>query len=63
MEAATLCDIAQRHHVDWIVVKAISDHADDTKWQHEQDHQRQAAENAAQFVFQVIGQPGFLPRE
>jgi len=62
MEAATLCDIAQRHHVSWIVVKAISDRADDCKWQHEQEYQRLAAENATQFVFYVIGQPGFLPR-
>ncbi len=62
MEAATLCDLAQRYHVSWIVVKAISDHADGTKRQHEQDHQRQAAQNAAQFVFHVIGQPGFVPR-
>lgn len=61
MEAATLCDVAQRHHVSWIVVKAIADHADGTKRQHEQDHQRLAAEHAAQFVFHVIGQPGFVP--
>ncbi len=63
MEAATLSDVAQRHHVSWIVVKAISDRADGNKCQHEQEYQRLAAENAAQFVFQVIGQPGFLPRE
>lgn len=62
MEAATLCDVAQRHHVSWIVVKAISDRADGTKRQHEQEHQHQAAQNAAQFVFHVIGRPGFLPR-
>jgi len=62
MEAATLCDIAQRHHVSWIVVKAISDQADGNKRQHEQEYQGLAAENAAQFVFHVIGQPGFLPR-
>jgi len=62
MEAATLCDLAQRHHVSWIVVKAISDHADGTKRQHEQEHQRLAAEQAAQFVLHVIGQPGFLPQ-
>jgi nucleoside phosphorylase len=62
MEAATLCDIAQRHHVGWIVVKAISDRADGAKRQHEQEHQRLAAENATQFVFHVIQQPGFLPR-
>lgn len=62
MEAATLCDLAQRYHVSWIVVKAISDHADGNKREHEQEHQSKAAQNAAQFVFHVIGQPGFLPR-
>jgi len=62
MEAATLCDVAQRHHTSWIVVKAISDCADGTKRQHEQEHQRLAAENAAQFVLYVVGLPGFLPR-
>lgn len=62
MEAATLCDLAQRHHRSWIVVKAVSDYADGNKCQHEQEYQRLAAEHAAQFVFHVIGQPGFLPR-
>ena len=62
MEAATLCDLAQRHHVSWIAVKAISDWADGNKCQHEQEHQRLAAEHAARFVLYVIGQPGFLPR-
>lgn len=62
MEAATLCDIAQRHHVSWIAVKAISDWADGNKCQHEQERQRLAAEHAARFVLYVIGQPGFLPR-
>lgn len=62
MEAATLCDVAQRHHVSWIVVKAISDRADGNKRQHEQEHQRLAAEHAAQFVFHVIGRLGFVPR-
>ncbi|HZO72790.1 MAG TPA: hypothetical protein VFB60_11360 [Ktedonobacteraceae bacterium] len=62
MEAATLCDVAQRYHVNWIVVKAISDRADGNKQQHEQEYQRLAAENAVQFVFHVISQPSFLPR-
>ncbi|HZO75694.1 MAG TPA: hypothetical protein VFB60_26040 [Ktedonobacteraceae bacterium] len=62
MEVATLCDIAQRHHVSWIAVKAISDWADGNKQQREQEHQYLAAEHAARFVLHVIGQPGFLPR-
>lgn len=61
MEAATLCDVAQRHHVDWIVVKAISDWADGTKGQNEQIYQQLAATNAAQFVLHVLRQPSFLP--
>lgn len=62
MEGATFCDVALRNHVDWIVVKAISDWADGTKRQDEQEQQKYAAENAARFVYHIIRQPDFIQK-
>ncbi len=62
MEGATFCDVALRNHVDWIVVKAIADWANGNKRQDEQEHQKYAAENAAQFVHHIIRQPDFLQK-
>jgi nucleoside phosphorylase len=62
MEGATFCDVALRNHVDWIVVKAIADWADGRKRQDEQEHQKYAAENAAQFVLHILRQPDFLQK-
>ena len=63
MEGATLCEVALRNHVGWIVVKAIADWADGNKQQDEQEQQRHAAENAAQFVYHVLRQPGFIQKK
>lgn len=62
MEGAALCDVALRTHVSWIVVKAIADWADGHKRQCEQEQQKHAAENAAQYVFHVLRQPGFMQK-
>ncbi len=63
MEGATLCEVALRNHVGWIVVKAIADWADGNKRQDEQEQQKRAAENAAQFVYHVLRQPGFIQKK
>jgi nucleoside phosphorylase len=60
MEGATLCDVALRNHVGWIVVKAIADWADGNKRQDEQEQQKHAAEHAAQFVYHVLQQADFI---
>lgn len=54
MEAAGLYVASMKHHIDWIVVKAICD------WGENKDKsvQPQAAENAASLVFHVIKQGG-----
>lgn len=58
MEGAGLYAAAQRHKVDWILVKAISDWADGRKRRGKATNQRLAAHNAAAFTLHVIGQGG-----
>lgn len=62
MEGAAFCDVALRKRVDWIVVKAIADWADGNKRQDEQERQKYAAENAAQFAYHVLRQPDFIQK-
>lgn len=63
MEGAGLYVAAQRHKVDWILVKAISDWADGSKGLGGREYQRRAAHNAAAFVRHVLGQGGLGPAE
>lgn len=63
MEGATLCDVALRNHVSWIVVKAIADWADGNKQHYELEQQKYAAENAAQFVYHVLRQSDFIQKK
>jgi hypothetical protein len=62
MEGAGLYAAAHQHHVDWILVKAISDWADGKKAQHKDENQALAARNAAEFVFYVLSQGGFAKK-
>jgi nucleoside phosphorylase len=57
MEGASLYEVANRKHVEWVLVKAICDWADADK---NDAHQVLAAKNAARFVIQVVGQDQFV---
>lgn len=57
MEGASLHEVGNHNHVEWILVKAICDWADAAK---NDDHQRKAAKNAARFVLEVVGQDQFV---
>ena len=59
MEGGGLYAAAQRKKVDWILVKAICDWGDGHKKQHEDQRQKEAAENAARFTKYVIEKGGF----
>lgn len=59
MEGAGLYASAVRHHVDWILVKAICDWADGKKHENKKQRQATAAQNAARFAIYVIEQGGF----
>ena len=59
MEGVGLYESAQRHHVDWLLVKAICDWADSNKYQDKDKRQQQAAANAARFTLHVLRQGGF----
>ena len=57
MEGASLYEVANDKHVEWVLVKAICDWADGDK---NDDHQKQAAKNAARFAIQVLSQDQFI---
>lgn len=59
MEGVGLYESAQRHHVAWILVKAISDWGDSNKHLDKAKHQQEAATNAARFTIHVLRQGGF----
>jgi nucleoside phosphorylase len=59
MEGIGLSSVAHIRKVDWILVKAICDWADGNKHEDKDKRQRQAAENAADFVMHVINKGGF----
>lgn len=59
MEGAGLYSAAQRHKVDWILVKAITDWADGKKGRNKRQRQALAASGAARFVLHVLQQGGF----
>jgi nucleoside phosphorylase len=61
MEGEGLYVAAERHKVDWILVKAICDWADGHKAQNKDQHQQEAARNAAQFVVYVASKGGLAP--
>ncbi|WP_376794671.1 TIR domain-containing protein [Thermogemmatispora sp.] len=63
MEGAGLYAAAMRERCEWIVVKAICDWGDGHKGENKEENQRRAAENAARFVFFVLGQGGLAPRK
>ncbi|MEU8046892.1 hypothetical protein AB0B71_22435 [Micromonospora echinofusca] len=52
MESYALAGVAAEHKVDWIAVRGISDWGDTAKGD---DHRDEAARNAAELVFHVIG--------
>lgn len=56
MEGAGLYSAASDAKTDWILVKGICDWADETK---HDDFQHQAAQNAAEYVYHVIGLGGW----
>lgn len=59
MEGGGLYAAAYRRGVEWILVKAICDFADGNKSHPDKDrHQRDAARNAARFVFHVLSHGG-----
>lgn len=55
MEGTGVYSAAYRTKVDWILIKAISDWADNHK---DDTYQQQAAENAARFILHVLKQEG-----
>jgi nucleoside phosphorylase len=59
MEGVGLYEAAHRHHVGWILVKAISDWGDSNKHLDKVERQQQAAANAARFTIHVLKQGGF----
>jgi len=59
MEGVGLYEAAHRHHVGWIIVKAISDWANSNKHLDKARYQQQAATNAARFTIHVLRQGGF----
>ena len=59
MEGTGIYAAAQRHKVDWILVKAICDWADGSTGHNKDVYQQQAAEDATRFVFHVLKQGGF----
>lgn len=56
MEGAGLCAAAYDNHVDWILVKAISDWGDGNKGYDKSQRQTQAALNAARLTYCVLEQ-------
>jgi nucleoside phosphorylase len=54
MEAAGAYAAAELHKRDWIVVKAVCDHADGKKGKNKKRRQQIASTNAALFVFHVL---------
>lgn len=54
MEGYGLYSVAQRHKVDWILVKAICDWADGNKAKNKTRNQNLAARNAAKFTLHVL---------
>jgi nucleoside phosphorylase len=54
MEGAGLCDVAQIHHKNWILVKSICDWADGDKSNDKDNRQSLAAKNAARFTLYVL---------
>jgi nucleoside phosphorylase len=61
MEGAGFLSLGKRHRPRWIVVKAISDYADEHQGEDVQDHRPQACANAARFVLQALR--AWNPRE
>lgn len=58
MEGTGLYAAADRHRIDWILVKAVCDYADGHKAQDKATRQNTAARNAARFVYHVLAQGG-----
>ena len=59
MEGTSLYEVWKRIHIEWVLVKAICDWADDEK---NDAYQTLAAKNAARFVIQVVSQEQFVHR-
>jgi WD40 repeat protein len=60
MEGTGLYSSASRRKVDWIVVKAICDWADENKQHEKTSRQKLASENAILFTLHVLRQGGFV---
>lgn len=54
MEGAGFLSLAERRRPSWIVVKAISDYADEHQGKDVETHRPQACANAARFVLQAL---------
>jgi nucleoside phosphorylase len=63
MEGIGLYEVATRWHVEWLLIKAISDWGDGKKADNKEQLQQQAAENAARFTLEILAQGGFQPKE
>ncbi|MBO0793693.1 MAG: hypothetical protein J2P36_22445 [Ktedonobacteraceae bacterium] len=59
MEGVGLYEAASNKHVDWLLVKAISDWADGKKHLNKKEFQQLAAEHAARFTIKAIELGGF----
>jgi nucleoside phosphorylase len=57
MEGASLSEVGNHKHVEWVLVKAICDWGDADK---NDVNQKQAADNAASFVIRVVSQEQFV---
>lgn len=63
MEGVGLYEVATNAHVNWLLVKAISDWGDGKKAEQKEQYQKLAAENAARFTLEIIAQGGFAHGE
>lgn len=63
MEGVGLYEAATSAHVNWLLVKAISDWGDGKKAERKEQFQQLAAENAARFTLEIIAQGGFADQE
>ncbi len=58
MEATGIYSASREDETPWMIIKAISDYADGHKRENKEERQKQAAHNAARFVFYLIERGG-----
>ncbi|MFL6336017.1 MAG: pentapeptide repeat-containing protein [Pyrinomonadaceae bacterium] len=54
MEATGIYSASRENETPWMIIKAVCDYADGNKKENKEERQRQAANNAASFVFYLI---------